>query len=57
MAAAMGWSAADVADSSLWQLIAAHDGWRRANCSDDEGLTDSEFEALGDLVDPGGKKP
>lgn len=51
MAGAMGWSAADVAEASLWQVTAAFEGFRKANGAEDEdGLTDSESDALWDSV-------
>lgn len=52
MAGAMGWSAADVAETSLWQLVAAFEGFRKANGAPaDEGLTDAQFDKLSSLLD------
>jgi hypothetical protein len=48
----MGWGARDVAAASLWQLLAAWDGWKAASSSaEEEGLTDSEFDQLGAVID------
>lgn len=50
----MGWTARDLADASLWQVLAAYDGWRKANSpedDDEDGLTDSEFDQAGALLD------
>ena len=48
----MGWTPRQVDACSIWEFAAALEGWRRMHCRPDEdGITQSEFDEIGDFLD------
>lgn len=50
----MGWSPDRVAAAPLWKFLAAFDGWKAANCADDDkSLSDRDADDLWEWVRDG----